>query len=157
MRRTARPFPWSRPAAVRRRMGGCMPDLGPAAGEDVAANRERWTAVNAEYTNDHAVRMWAADDITWGVFDVPENQLGVLGEVDGLDVVELGCGTAYFSAWLARRGARPVGVDVTPAQLATARRCQDRFRLRFPLVEADAGDVPLPGAGFDLAISECGA
>jgi len=134
-----------------------MPDLGPATGGDAAVNRELWTAVNAEYTDDQAVRMWAADDITWGVFNVPESQLGVLGEVDGLDVVELGCGTAYFSAWLARRGARPVGVDLTPAQLATARRCQDRFRLRFPLVEADAGDVPLPAAGFDLAVSECGA
>jgi 2-polyprenyl-3-methyl-5-hydroxy-6-metoxy-1,4-benzoquinol methylase len=39
----------------------------------------------------------------------------VLGDVAGLDVVELGCGTAYFSAWLARAGARPVGVDVAPA------------------------------------------
>ena len=48
----------------------------------------------------------------------------MLGDVAGLDVVELGCGTAYFSAWLARRGARPVGVDVTPAQLETARRMQ---------------------------------
>lgn len=47
----------------------------------------------------------------------------------------LGCGTAYVSAWLARRGARPVGVDVTPAQLATARRCQTEFAIDFPLVE----------------------
>jgi len=75
---------------------------------------------------------------------VPEQQLDVLGDVRGLDVVELGCGTAYFSAWLARRGARPIGVDVTPAQLESARRCQDRFGITFPLVEADAGDVPLP-------------
>ncbi len=46
-------------------------------------------------------------------------------DVVGKDVVELGCGTAYFSAWLARRGARPVGVDLTPAQLETARRLQE--------------------------------
>jgi ubiquinone/menaquinone biosynthesis C-methylase UbiE len=88
---------------------------------------------------------------------VPEAQLGVLGDVSGLDVVELGCGTAYLSAWLARRGARPVGVDLTPAQLGTARRCQDRFGIRFPLLDADAGNIPLPGASFDLAVSECGA
>ena len=66
------------------------------------------------------------EDIAWGIFNVPEQQLGVLGDVTGLDVVELGCGTAYFSAWLARRGARPTGVDLTAAQLATARRCQQR-------------------------------
>jgi SAM-dependent methyltransferase len=88
---------------------------------------------------------------------VPEQQLGELGDVRGLDVVELGCGTAYFSAWLARRGARPTGVDVTPAQLESARRCQDRFGIWFPLIQADAEDVPLPSDSFDLVISECGA
>ena len=75
--------------------------------------------------------------------------LGSLGEVDGLDVVELGCGTAYVSAWLARRGARPVGVDVTPAQLETARRCQAEHGLSFPLVEASADALPFPDASFD--------
>jgi SAM-dependent methyltransferase len=75
----------------------------------------------------------------------------------GLDVVELGCGTAYISAWLARRGARPVGVDPTPAQLETARRCQRELGLSFPLVEAAAEQVPLPDAAFDLAVSEYGA
>ncbi len=134
-----------------------MSGTGPAEGQDAVANRELWIRVNAEYTGEQAVRAWAAEDIAWGVFNVPERQLGVLGEVDGLDVVELGCGTAYFSAWLARRGARPVGVDLTADQLATARRCQERFGIRFPLIEADAGDVPLPDGSFDLAVSECGA
>jgi SAM-dependent methyltransferase len=74
-----------------------------------------------------------------------------------MDVVELGCGTAYFSAWLAKRGARPVGIDVTPAQLETARECQKEFGLEFPLIEASAEDVPLPDESFDLALSEYGA
>jgi len=113
--------------------------------------------MNREYTDEHAWRAWSADGITWGIFNVPEQQIGVLGDVRGLDVVELGCGTAYFSAWLARRGARPTGVDLTPAQLASARRCQQRSGLFFPLIEADAGDVPLPPGSFDPAVSECGA
>ncbi len=88
---------------------------------------------------------WAADEITWGIFNVSESEVGGLGRVSGLDVVELGCGTAYLSAWLARRGARPTGVDLTPAQLLTARRCQDRFGICFPLVEADAAERPAAG------------
>lgn len=100
-----------------------MADAGDTAAE-TAANRDLWTRASREYGDEHAIRAWAADDITWGIFNVPEKQLGVLGDVAGLDVVELGCGTAYFSAWLARRGARPTGVDLTPAQLATARRCR---------------------------------
>jgi ubiquinone/menaquinone biosynthesis C-methylase UbiE len=80
-----------------------------------------------------------------------------LGDVTGRDIVELGCGTAYFSAQLAHRGGRPVGVDPTPAQLATARRMMERTGISFPLVEAPAEQVPLPDASFDLAFSEFGA
>ena len=125
--------------------------------DDAKRNRVGWTKANAEYTDKSAHDSWAAEQMTWGVFGVPEASLGTLGEVAGLDVVELGCGTAYLSAWLARRGARPVGVDVTPAQLATAARCQAEFGIGFPLIEASAENVPLPSESFDLAVSEYGA
>jgi len=123
----------------------------------VAENRGIWTASNSDYTDTQADRAWRDAEITWGMFGVRESDLGVLGDVGGLDVVDLGCGTGYFSAWLARRGARPVGVDVTPAQLATARRLQAETGIEFPLLEASAEDVPLPDASFDLAFSEYGA
>jgi SAM-dependent methyltransferase len=125
--------------------------------EYVAENRGIWTASNREYTDAEADRAWGADEITWGMFGVRESDVGVLGDVGGLDVVDLGCGTGYFSAWLAKRGARPVGVDVTPAQLATARRLQGETGFEFPLIEASAEDVPLPAESFDLAFSEYGA
>ncbi|MBM2821913.1 MAG: Class SAM-dependent methyltransferase [Thermoleophilia bacterium] len=129
-----------------------------ALSDDYATrNRDLWTQTNDEYTGEHAARAWARDEITWGIFGIPERELAVLGDVAGLDVIELGCGTAYFSAWLAKRGARPVGVDVTPAQLETARRCQREFGLDFPLIEANAEEVSLPDASFDLAVSEYGA
>jgi SAM-dependent methyltransferase len=130
----------------------------PGLPGSVAANIEQWTRTNAAHTDAAAERAWSEPRITWGIFGVAEEALGhPLGEVAGRDVVELGCGTAYFSAWLARQGARPVGVDPTPAQLATARRMQERTRITFPLVEAPAEDVPLPDASFDLAVSEYGA
>jgi ubiquinone/menaquinone biosynthesis C-methylase UbiE len=123
----------------------------------IAENRGVWTESNREFTDADADRSWRADDLTWGMFGVPESDVGILGEVAGLDVIELGCGTAYFSAWLARRGARPVGVDITPAQLETARRLQAETGIEFPLLEANAEEVPLPDASFDLALSEYGA
>ena len=126
-------------------------------GDSVAVNRMLWTLVNAQFTDAHAHDAWAARDVVWGLFDNPESKIDALGDVADLDVVELGCGTAYVSARLARLGARPVGVDVTPAQLATARRCHRGFGLPFPLIEASAEDVPLPDDSFDLAISEYGA
>jgi SAM-dependent methyltransferase len=124
---------------------------------DAELNRELWTRSNAEYTGEQARRLWAAEEIAWGVWGVRESDVRVLPELAGKDVVELGCGTAYISAWLARRGARPVGVDVTPAQLETARGLQAEFGLEFPLVEADAAESGLPDASADLVVSEYGA
>ena len=129
----------------------------PEYPEYVAQNVANWTQANAEHTGPHARDAWAKEEIDWGVFGVPESEVNALGDVSGLDVVELGCGTAYISAWLAKRGARPVGVDPTPAQLETAREMQKEFGLEFPLVEAVGEDVPLADASFDLAVSEYGA
>ena len=120
-------------------------------------NREVWTKANAEYTDRRAAEAWAAEDITWGMFGPSDSELGVLGDVSEKDVIELGCGTAYFGAWLAKRGARVTGVDITPAQLETARRCSEEFGIAMELIEANAEDVPLPDGSFDLAISEYGA
>ena len=125
--------------------------------EDALTNREVWTKANAEYTDRKAPESWAKEEIDWGMFSGPESELNTLGDVSGKDVIELGCGTAYFSAWLAKRGARVTGVDITPAQLATARRMQEEFDLHFTLIEGSAEDVPLPDGSFDLAVSEYGA
>jgi SAM-dependent methyltransferase len=125
--------------------------------EYVQRNVANWTRANEEYTDASAANAWAEEEISWGIFQRPESELKILGDVGGLDVVELGCGTAYFSAWLARRGARVVGVDPTPAQLETARRLQQETGIEFPLIEAIGEDVPLPDASFDLVVSEYGA
>jgi SAM-dependent methyltransferase len=125
--------------------------------EDVLKNREVWTKANAEYTDQRAAEAWARDEIDWGMFSGPESELNTLGDLEGKDVIELGCGTAYFGAWLAKRGARVVGVDITPAQLETARRLQGETGLDMEFVEASAEDVPLEDQTFDLAVSEYGA
>lgn len=105
-------------------------------------------------------RSWSKPDIDWGIWSLPETDIRALGDLSllrGLDVIEMGCGTAYFSAWLARLGARPIGIDVTPSQLESARSFQLEFGLEFPLLEGNAENVPLPDQSFDLALSEYGA
>jgi SAM-dependent methyltransferase len=124
----------------------------------VAVNREVWTRANAEYTDRQARDAWAQDEITYGMWSVPERELGVLPDVRGKDVVELGCGTGYFGAWLKRAGARRVvGVDITPAQLETARRMNDEFGLGIEFLEENAERTSLPDESFDLVVSEFGA
>ncbi len=124
----------------------------------VPVNREGWTRANAEHTDAAAHDAWAQEEITWGQWHIPESELQVLPDIVGKDVIELGCGTAYFGAWLKRAGARRVvGVDVTPAQLETARRMDEEFGLGLELIEANAESVPLPDSSFDLVFSEYGA
>jgi ubiquinone/menaquinone biosynthesis C-methylase UbiE len=124
----------------------------------VAVNRAGWTRSNADYTDARAHDAWAQKEITWGKWSLPERELRALPDVRGKEVVELGCGTAYFGAWLKRAGAKRVlGVDVTPAQLETARRMNDEFGLGLEFLLENAERTNLPGASFDLAFSEYGA
>ena len=124
-----------------------------------AANRDAWDGLADEYAPS-AEKAWARQpgDETWGLYGLPEATVGMLDvPLDGADTIELGCGTAYVSAWLARRGARPVALDNSPKQLETASRMQREHGLDFPLLLGSAEEVPLPDASFDLAISEYGA
>ena len=87
----------------------------------------------------------------------PRGGAGILPDVAGLDVVDLGCGTGYWCAWFTRLGASPVGLDVSENQLATARELQREHGIEFPLIHASAEDPPLPDESFDLVFSEYGA
>ena len=124
--------------------------------DHVAANRRQWDAWAVDYVQ-AGERSWAGEP-KWGLFGIPDSEVGVLpASVEGLDTVELGCGTGYVSAWLARRGARPVGIDNSEQQLATARRLQAEHGLAFPLHHGNAEQTPFADDSFDLAISEYGA
>ena len=125
--------------------------------EHVSRNRAAWDAYAHDYV-ESGERNWASSEPTWGIWSIPEPDVEMFpADVAGLDVVELGCGTGYVSAWLARRGARPVGIDNSEQQLATARRLQREHGLEFPLHHGNAEETPFADESFDLAISEYGA
>ena len=124
--------------------------------EHVRRNRAAWDATAHEWV-EPGRRDWAHSEPHWGIWQIPESEVHLLPDVSGMDVIELGCGTGYVSAWLARLGASPVGIDNSAKQLETARTLQAEFGLDFPLIHGNAEDVPLASGSFDLAISEYGA
>lgn len=130
----------------------------PAGSFDhVRRNRAAWDDWAAGFVAP-GERSWASPEPSWGIWSVPESQLHVLpADLRGKDAIELGCGTAYISSWLARRGARPVGIDLSTEQLATARRLRAEHGMSFPLVHGNAESLPFKDEVFDLAISEYGA
>jgi SAM-dependent methyltransferase len=75
----------------------------------------------------------------------------------GTDTLEVGCGTAYISAWLARSGAHPVGLDNSWRQLETAAILQSEFELGFPLIHGVGERLPFAGESFDFVVSEYGS
>lgn len=124
---------------------------------DIERNRAAWNRWAPE-SFVTGLRAWEAEEPFWGLWERPESELHLLDEVDeGTDVVELGCGTAYACAWMARYGAMAVGVDVADAQLESARMFQKQFNLHFPLIRASADEVPFADESFDVALSEYGA
>ena len=75
------------------------------------------------------------------------------GNVNALEVLDLGCGTGYFSRQMAQNGAsKVVGVDISPNQLAHARRLEEKERLGIEYIQGDAAAVVdnLPETSFDL-------
>jgi SAM-dependent methyltransferase len=122
----------------------------------VLQNRIAWDRYAKDYM-EAGRKAWSQDQPYWGIWGIPESEVHILPDVKGLETIELGCGTAYVSAWLARRGARVTGIDNSEEQLKTARSLQKEHNLFFPLIHGNAEKVPLPDESFDLAISEYGA
>lgn len=91
------------------------------------------------------------------MWQIPEAELQVLGDVAGKDVLELGCGAAQWSISLAKLGARAVGLDLSPTQLEHARTAMAEADVELPLVEASAEDVPLDDESFDAVFCDHGA
>ena len=125
------------------------------AEDHVLVNRSSWDD-DAPNWVERGRAAWAREEPVWARGN-PESELHLLPDVEGLDAIELGYGTAYVSAWLRRRGASVVALDNSSRQLATARMLQEEFDLRFPLVHADAEHPPFADESFDFAISQYGA
>ena len=126
---------------------------------------DRYVEINRDYWNGMAddwvaagEQLWACSTPEWGIWGHSEKDLSMLPEhLGGKDAIELGCGTGYVSGWLARRGARVTGIDVSSEQLDTARRLANLRDLEITFLEGNAERVDLDDATFDFAISEYGA
>jgi ubiquinone/menaquinone biosynthesis C-methylase UbiE len=126
------------------------------ATESARASRSWWDAVAADYQVEHGAFLGDADFL-WGPEGLRESAAHLLGDVAGRDLLEVGCGAAQCSRWLAEQGARPVAIDLSAEQLVQGRRLNARTGISVPLVCADAQRLPFADESFDLACSAYGA
>ena len=125
--------------------------------DDVRANLASWEADSADYQERHGAFLARWDEFGWGTWGIPEDEIHALGDVDGLDALELGCGAAQFGIRVAMRGARVTGLDFSANQLAAAPANMASAGVTFPLVLGDAEDVPFADGSFDLVFCDHGA
>jgi SAM-dependent methyltransferase len=126
------------------------------AAENLHASRSWWDGEADTYQAEHGDFLGDVDFV-WCPEGLREADAGLLGPVAGRRVVEVGCGAAAASRWLAGQGARVVGVDLSAGMLGQARLGADRSGVRVPLVQADAARLPFGAASFDLACTAFGA
>jgi SAM-dependent methyltransferase len=125
--------------------------------EHVAVNRAYWDAAADRWVA-AGERNWAREAPVWGQWNIPDAELALLpADMTGMRAIELGCGTAYISAWMTRRGAQVTAVDNSARQLQTAARLATAHGIALELVHGNAETVAKPAASYEFAISEYGA
>ena len=134
-----------------------MSDDEPRLSDHSSHNRRAWDEHSAAYQADHGPQLEASGGAAWGVWQLPESELAVLGDVRGLDVLEFGCGAAQWSIALTGLGANVTGLDNSERQLEHARTLMARAGVDFPLVHASAEATPFDDASFDVIFCDHGA
>ncbi|HVR31762.1 MAG TPA: class I SAM-dependent methyltransferase [Acidimicrobiia bacterium] len=133
-----------------------MTNTDTAGGDYAATNVAHWNR-HADAWVEAGERLWMSEP-EWGIWGVPNSEVPLIADdMTGFSAIELGCGTGYGSAWMARRGAAVVGIDPSIRQLETARRLASEHDIEIRFVQALAESVPFPAESFDFALSEYGA
>ena len=127
------------------------------ADETVQANRRWWDAAADAYQSEHGEFLGGrnATRFIWGPEGLDESDahlLAPVADLAGRRVLEVGCGAAQCSGWLATHGALAIAIDLSMRQLTHA-AAHPGVRL----IQADAYALPLADSSVDLACSAYGA
>lgn len=124
--------------------------------ESRRANGPDWDRYADEYQATHGAFLGDAGFV-WGPEGVTEAALGVLGDVAGREVLELGSGACQCSRWVATQGGRPVGLDLSHRQLQHSSRIDLHTGIRVPAVQGTATALPFGDETFDIVFCSFGA
>lgn len=124
--------------------------------EGGAAGRRWWDTNAAEYLGEHGDFLGDAV-FRWGPEGLTEAEAGLLGDVAGARVLEVGAGAAQCSRWLRARGADVVATDISHRMLAGGAPLDAASGVRVPVVQADARALPFDDAAFDVVFTSFGA
>jgi SAM-dependent methyltransferase len=141
-------LPYDRPVRVERRAVGER--------ESRAANGPDWDRYADEYQATHGSYLGDAGFL-WGPEGLTEDEAGILGDVSGKDVLEVGSGAGQCSRWVRSHGGRGIGIDLSLRQLQHSRRIDDETGIAVPAVLGTATALPFADDTFDVVFCSFGA
>ncbi len=127
-----------------------------ASDDNRRASRSWWDADADAYQAEHGAFLGEID-LVWCPEGLREADAGLLGEVAGRRVLEVGCGAAAGARWLAAQGAEVVAVDLSAGMLRHAVLGALHSGVPVPLVQCDAMALPFTAGAFDTACTAFGA
>ncbi len=124
--------------------------------ESRRANGPDWDRYADEYQATHGDFL-GDTGFVWGPEGLREEDAGMLGDVAGRDVLELGSGAGQCARWVRVRGGRSFGLDLSLRQLQHSRRIDDESGVVVPSVLATATQLPYAESAFDIVFCSFGA
>jgi len=124
--------------------------------ESRGANGPDWDRYADEYQATHGSFLGDVGFV-WGPEGLTEDVAGVLGDVEGRDVLEVGSGAGQCSRWVRSRGGRAVGLDLSHRQLQHSRRIDGASGIVVPSVLGTATQLPFADGSFDVVFCSFGA
>jgi SAM-dependent methyltransferase len=82
------------------------------------------------------------------------NAIAAAVDINGAQVLEVGCGSGVNSVELRQRGARAMGLDYSPAALKHARNQATKKQVSLPLMCGDVFRLPFRDGAFDVIFSQ---
>ncbi len=113
--------------------------------------RDHWNLDSISYQKRHKI---STEYVHYGPSCPTEDELNLLGDVEGKKIIELGCGGAQCSIALSKKGAICTGVDLSREQLKFARKLAEKNRVKVELIEGDIEHLDMIDDNcFDIAFS----
>jgi SAM-dependent methyltransferase len=114
-------------------------------------NRRGWNTISAGYQRERRI---STEDVHYGPLAPGERELGLLGEVRGKRILEVGCGGGQNAIVLAKWGAICTGVDPSDAQLTHARKLAREHGVEVHFANGMAEELgSFADESFDLVLS----
>ncbi len=129
-----------------------------AAAETRDANRTWWDREAPAYLVEHGEFLGDADFV-WcpeGLREADARLLGDPAQLRAGRVLEIGCGAAQCSRYLAGLGVPVIATDLSAGMLAQARRLDAATGLVVPVAQCDGSSLPFADESFDVVFTAYG-